>query len=136
MKRRPIKRRPRRNRDTTPEEWLELSARVKARDRQVVLRWMAERGMPLPRPIDPVPCPAVVMDPLQLGTCSGPWNLDHVKDDPKIGQKAPDDEDHLVSHCATHDERGMKRGHQWNTAHRSEQRKYLQDRRRERAARG
>jgi hypothetical protein len=136
MKRSPIRRRPRRNRDLSPEDWARLRLLVGVRDEQVVRRWMAENGYVLPRVGQlPPACPAVVMDPSQWGTCSGPWHQDHVKDDPKIGEKAPDDEDHLISLCATHDERGMRRGHQWNTAHRAEERKYLQDRRRERAAR-
>jgi len=136
MQRHPIRRRPRRNRTLGFEEWQRLRLLVAVRDEQVVRRWMAKNGYQLPRASQALPaCPAVVMDPSQWGTCWGPWSLDHVKDDPMIGQKAPDDEDHLIALCAGHDERGAKAGHQWNTAHRAEERKYLLDRRRERAAR-
>jgi hypothetical protein len=83
-------------------------------------------------------CPAVVMDPSQLGTCSGPWHLDHVQDpsNPMKGVKAPDEMDHLVSLCAAHDERGMRAGHQWNTAHRQAEWDYLRERRHERPGGG
>lgn len=74
---------------------------------------------------NPIPCPAVVMDPSVLGTCWGEWHLDHVKDEARMGLKAEDDERNLVNLCAVHDERGMKGGYQWNTAHRAEEREYL-----------
>lgn len=129
-----LSRRPRRNR-LDRAGWEKLHPKVLVRDRQVVLRALVARGHRLPRPTDPMPaCPAWVMDPSVWGTCSGPWNLDHVKDDPMMGKKAPDDEDFLVSLCATHDERGMRAGHSWNLAHREDERAYLRDRRRERAA--
>lgn len=136
MTRHPIRRRPRRNRTLSFEEWSILRHTVIDRDAMVVKRWMLANGRTIPRAIDQMPaCPAVVMDSRQWGECWGPWGLDHVKDDPMMGQKAPDDEDHLIALCAAHDERGMKGGAQWNTGHRNEERGYLLQRRRERAAR-
>ena len=132
-----IRSRPRRNRTLTPEEWVVLRAEVQERDRQVVMRWLVANGHPIPRSsLQQLPaCPAVVMDPSQWGKCWGPWHLDHVKTDLRMGVKAEDEPDKLVDLCAGHDERGARAGFQWNTAHRAEERKYLLDRRRERAAR-
>lgn len=136
MQRHPIRRRPRRNRTLSFEDWQALRAVVMSRDWAVVKRWMVANGYRIPSLASQLPaCPAVMMDPSLWGTCWGPWALDHVKDDPMTGRKAPDDEDHLIALCAAHDERGQKAGRQWNTSHRAEERQYLLDRRRERAAR-
>ena len=127
-----MRRRGRRNRNLDHEAWSKLRVRVILRDVNVVRRTLIERGYKLPRPSDPMPaCPAWVIDPSVWGTCYGEWNLDHVKDQPMIGQKAPDDEEHLISMCCAHDERGARQGRVWNTAHREGQRAYLRDRRRE-----
>ena len=136
MQRHPIRRRPRRNRTLNFDDWQVLRKRVIARDVEVVKRWMVMEEYTVPRLDSDIPaCPAVVMDPSQWGNCWGHWSLDHVKDAPMIGKKAPDDEDHLIALCAAHDERGMHRGKVWNTSHREEERQYLLDRRREQAAR-
>lgn len=57
--------------------------------------------------------------------CWGRTTLDHVKPDPRMGVKAEDIPEQLVSACQGHTEDGMKAGHQWNTAHREEERDYL-----------
>lgn len=52
--------------------------------------------------------------------CGGRATLDHVKDQPRMGKRAPSDERHLVALCENH--------HIWNgwaTSHRPELRAYL-----------
>jgi hypothetical protein len=52
--------------------------------------------------------------------CYGRLTLDHVKDQPRMGKRAPSDPQHLVSLCENH--------HIWNgwaTSHRPELREYL-----------
>lgn len=55
------------------------------------------------------------------GDCAGPLQLDHVKDAPRMGRRAPSDERHLVTVC---------RGHHidtgWATANRPLLREYLE----------
>jgi len=126
------------------EKWERLRLMVTIRDMEVVKKTMIERGIARPEEITfggtfaygqfapHFPCPAWVMDPAVWGTCSGGWNLDHVKVGPRMGVKAEDDEEHLIALCATHDERGLKAGYCWNTSHREEERAYLRERRRER----
>lgn len=127
-----MKRRPRRNRVLTQDQWSGLRGTVFRRDARVVLDYAAKRqgmrklevrGTSLDRPLPW--CPAVVMDPSQWGRCHGTWQLDHVKEEPRTGVKADDDEEHLIALCAAHDERGMKAGFQWNTANREAEREYL-----------
>ncbi len=52
--------------------------------------------------------------------CAGPLTLDHVKDQPRLGKRAPSDPAHLVSLCAAHH---LETG--WATSHRPELRAYL-----------
>ena len=52
--------------------------------------------------------------------CRGRLTLDHVKDEPRIGKRAPSDMDHLVSLCEYHH---LETG--WATSHRPELREYL-----------
>jgi len=63
-------------------------------------------------------CVAVTLseDP---STCGGRLTLDHVKDQPRMGKRAPSDAAHLVSLCWTHHFDG------WATSHRPELREYL-----------
>jgi hypothetical protein len=68
--------------------------------------------------------PQIEPDPAP-GPCWGKIELDHVKDDPRIGDRAPSDRYHLVSVCNGHSEKGMRAGYQWNTAHRAEERAWL-----------
>ena len=147
LQRKPLRRRPRRNRDLTREEWEILHAEVTKLDVDAILAWAQETPGMVPITLDPTGriavskdkievCPAVVMDPSLLGTCWGEWHQDHVKDDPKIGEKAPDDIWHLVNLCAAHDERGAKAGFQWNTANRDGERSYLRQHRPERPGSG
>jgi hypothetical protein len=52
--------------------------------------------------------------------CGGRLQLDHVKDQPRMGKRAPSDLAHLVAICENH--------HIWNgwaTSHRPELREYL-----------
>lgn len=136
MKRTLIRHRPRRNRTLKTEDWAKLNARVEDLDRDAVIEFAEKAGwVPIflkpgkppmvTRDVAMEICPAVVMDPSELGNCWGAWRRDHVKDDPMIGQKATDDERHLVSLCAGHDERGARAGFQWNTANRDKERAYL-----------
>ena len=52
--------------------------------------------------------------------CSGRLTLDHVKDQPRMGKRAPSDMAHLVTLCAHHHLEGS-----WATSHRPELRRYL-----------
>ena len=52
--------------------------------------------------------------------CAGRITLDHVKDQPRMGKRAPSDEAHLVSLCEQHH---LWTG--WATSHRPELREYL-----------
>jgi hypothetical protein len=72
-----------------------------------------------------ITCAAPVIDPSQQGMCFGRSTLDHVKDQPRMGLRAPSDEAHLATLCEGHTEAGARAGHQWNTAHRPELRQYL-----------
>jgi hypothetical protein len=51
--------------------------------------------------------------------CRGRLTLDHVKDQPRMGKRAPSDRAHLVSLCEWHHLEG------WATSHRPELREYL-----------
>lgn len=64
-------------------------------------------------------CVAVKLgeDPM---TCSGRLTLDHVKDEPRMGRRAPSDAAHLVSLCEWHH---LWTG--WATSHRPALRLYL-----------
>lgn len=55
------------------------------------------------------------------GTCRGRLTLDHVKDQPRMGRRAPSDAAHLVSLCESHHLDG------WATSHRPELRDYLRE---------
>lgn len=52
--------------------------------------------------------------------CAGRLTLDHVKDQPRMGKRAPSDERHLVTLCWAHH---LESG--WATSHRPELRAYL-----------
>ena len=60
-----------------------------------------------------------VCDCITSQGCSGRLTLDHVKDQPRMGKRAPSDPSHLVTLCWHHHLDG------WATAHRPELRKYL-----------
>lgn len=53
--------------------------------------------------------------------CAGRVTLDHVKDQPRMGKRAPSDPGHLVSVCERHH---LWTG--WATSHRPELRAYLE----------
>ena len=55
------------------------------------------------------------------GPCDGRLTLDHVKDQPRMGKRAPSDAAHLVTLCWHHHLDG------WATAHRPELRAYLRE---------
>jgi hypothetical protein len=65
-------------------------------------------------------CIAVVLDPSTSGPCSGPLTLDHVKDAPRMGKRAPSDPEHLVTICLGHHVETR-----WATSHRPLLRWYL-----------
>ncbi len=48
--------------------------------------------------------------------CFGQLTLEHVKDELRLGIRAPSDEAHLVTLCEGHTENGRRAGYQWNTA--------------------
>lgn len=54
--------------------------------------------------------------------CGGRLTLDHVKDQPRMGKRAPSDPAHLVTLCQFHH---LDSG--WATAHRPELREYLRE---------
>lgn len=47
-------------------------------------------------------CVATFLDPSGSGPCSGPLTLDHVKDAPMMGKRAPSDIYHLATICLWH----------------------------------
>lgn len=53
-------------------------------------------------------------------TCMGRLTLDHVKDHPRMGKRAPSDAAHLVALCENH-----HLWTSWATSHRPELREYL-----------
>lgn len=60
------------------------------------------------------------LDPL-ADECRGRLTLDHVKDQPRMGKRAPSDMAHLVTVCEHHHLDG------WATSHRPELRTYLRE---------
>ena len=64
-------------------------------------------------------CVAVLLD-ADPGTCDGRLTLDHVKDQPRMGKRAPSDAAHLVTLCERHH---LWSG--WATSHRPALRQYL-----------
>jgi hypothetical protein len=64
-------------------------------------------------------CVAVTLGAAPAG-CRGRLTLDHVKDQPRMGKRAPSDAGHLVSLCEGHH---LENG--WATSHRPELREYL-----------
>jgi hypothetical protein len=59
--------------------------------------------------------------------CWGRLTLEHVKDEPRMGVRAPSDMAHLVTLCEGHTEDGRRAGYQWNStkANRALVREYL-----------
>ena len=50
----------------------------------------------------PVICVVPVLDATNPYKCGGRQEVDHVKDQPMMGKRAPDDEFHLVAMCQEH----------------------------------
>lgn len=69
-------------------------------------------------------CVAPLLDPSESASCSGRSTLDHVKDAPRMGKRAPSDPAHLVTLCEFH-HLGSKAGRNWATANRPALRAYL-----------
>ncbi len=88
----------------------EVHDKVIARD-----QWMA-----LNRRRSMNPCVAATLLPDQSPMCSVRLTLDHVKDEPRMGVRAPSDEQHLVTLCSYHH---LETG--WATSHRPMLRWYL-----------
>jgi hypothetical protein len=65
-------------------------------------------------------CVAVTLGELP-DACRGRLTLDHVRDQPMMGKRAPSDPAHLVSICEWHHLYG------WATSHRPELRVYLRE---------
>lgn len=76
-------------------------------------RWLASSTLA-------TPCVARFLDP-GVDACDGRITLDHVKDQPMMGKKAPDDIHHLASICWHHHLDG------WATANRPLLREYLKE---------
>ncbi len=112
----------RRNRPAV--NWPALRAEVVARDRAEMLRVL---NLNLPFFIDRkyIVCIAPLVDIVNIRKCWGRTTLDHVKPEPRLGVKAEDIPEQIVSVCQGHMEDGMKAGYQWNTASRAEEREYL-----------
>lgn len=68
-------------------------------------------------------CVAPRLDP-DAGPCRGPLTADHVKDEPRMGVRAPSDAAHLVTLCEGH-HLDTRAGANWATSHRPELREYL-----------
>jgi hypothetical protein len=51
--------------------------------------------------------------------CFGRTTLAHVKDEPRLGVRAPSDARHLASVCEGHAEAGMRAGYVWVTDRRN-----------------
>ena len=49
-----------------------------------------------------VVCIVPLIDPYNPHQCGGKQEVDHVKDQPRMGKRAPDDEFHLVAMCQNH----------------------------------
>lgn len=64
-------------------------------------------------------CVAFLVDPQEWGKCSGRLTIEHVKENLRMGRRAPSDEYHLVTLCEGHTENGARAGHQWNTTKRA-----------------
>ena len=47
-------------------------------------------------------CIVPMLDPSESGRCSGHTTVDHVKDAPMMGRRAPSDMSHLVAMCSFH----------------------------------
>jgi hypothetical protein len=77
-------------------------------------------------------CIAPQVDP-NSGPCSGRITLDHVKWELRLGKRADSIAMCLVSVCEGHSENGAKAGHQWNTANRDLERKWIMDKEGQRA---
>jgi len=89
----------------------ELREAVFARDTRALYPYGIEFGSgPL--------CVAPMLS-FECGPCDGPATLDHVKDQPRMGKRAPSDAAHLVTLCWHHHLDG------WATSHRPELRVYL-----------
>jgi len=82
------------------------------------------RFLASPRPI----CLMRLFDLRKSAMCSGRTTLDHVKDQPMMGKKAPDDEWHLTALCLYHNSFEPP-----SKAFRTFQRAYLADARRKAA---
>lgn len=64
---------------------------------------------------------ARIIDSWEGELCHGRLTLDHVRDEPMMGKRAPSDMAHLVSLCEWHH---LESG--WATSHRPELRTYLE----------
>jgi hypothetical protein len=97
----------------------ELRKRVIQRD---LARWVRDEAMfARHRTVATrIGCVAAMLAPNSSGPCFGPLTLDHVKDQPMMGKRAPSDEHHLVTICMGHHVEST-----WATSHRPLLRWYL-----------
>jgi hypothetical protein len=54
------------------------------------------------RILHPVICMVPYLEPTNRYPCSGSQTVDHVKDAPMMGRRAPDDPRHLIAMCEAH----------------------------------
>lgn len=87
MRRTPLRRRPHKD-PVTPE----VRTQVLVRD-QMEARLRGRQDFP---------CVAGFLFPTESAMCSRDLTLDHVKDEPRMGKRAPSDERHLVTLCRWH----------------------------------
>jgi hypothetical protein len=107
----------------TLAQWTEIRDKVTSRD--LINAYYAQpAGTPWSWVRTASPCVARFLDPFGSGHCSGAITLDHVKCQPAMSQKAPDNERHLVSICRGH-HIDTRAGAQWATANRPLLRDYL-----------
>ena len=88
-----------RRQTVSPELW----EYVVARDARAIWEHLWSRisygaFLQMRRPI----CIVELADPLESLRCSGYQTVDHVKDGPMMGKRAPSDEHHLVAMCSFH----------------------------------
>lgn len=73
------------------------------RDAMALFEWL-EVAIPFQRwrPQHSVICVVPMLEPTNRWPCGGKQTVDHVKDEPMMGKRAPDDMNHLVAMCEVH----------------------------------
>jgi hypothetical protein len=82
--------------------WAELWEFVVERDAEFLWRSSSDRSYAHWRSLNPVICMARALDPSNPYRCGGKQEVDHVKDQLRMGKRATDDAEHLVAACQNH----------------------------------